>query len=191
VLFLLGFPHARPQGFLDVQDADYSSESIAANDVSVTTAREYEPVWVKERPLSPATESLTIFGGEGRVLTTSAGPTYYEFQAQIHQQARLRINVFYFPGWVLYVDGVESSIDFSNPQGAIEFSLEPGEHVVQLYWTHTPVRLWSTRVSLLALVLLLLTPWMTRRGSAFAKAFVSRRAKRLSADADTPGDDRE
>jgi hypothetical protein len=53
------------------------------------------------------------------------------------------------------IDGVERPIDYSNPQGVMEFSLERGEHLVQLLFADTPVRLWSARLSLLTLFLLL------------------------------------
>ena len=53
-LFLLGFPLAKPETFLKVSDADYRPQIIAERDISVTTSREYEPMWVRERPESPA-----------------------------------------------------------------------------------------------------------------------------------------
>jgi hypothetical protein len=156
-LFLLGFPHAKPENFLKVRDEDYTPQAIVTGDIAVTTAREYEPIWVQERPQAPATEPVTLLEGEGRVLSVRLSPTYYEFHAGIAEKARLRVNTFYFPGWTLYVNGVERPIDYNNPQGVMEFSLERGEHFADI-----PVRLWSTRISLLALFLLLFAPWLER-----------------------------
>jgi hypothetical protein len=164
-LFLLGFPYARPETFLEVRDADYSPWTIAARDIAVTTAREYEPIWVRERPQAPAAERLTFLEGEGRLSDAWLSPAYYEFRVEITEEARLRVNTFYFPGWTLYVDGVERAIHYNNPRGVMEFPLEPGEHLVQVLFADTPVRLWGTRLSLLALFLLLLTPMSQRRGS--------------------------
>jgi len=165
-LFLFGFPHARPETFHEVRDVDYSPQAIATRDIAVTTAREYEPIWVRERPQAPAAEPVTLLEGEGRVLSVRLSPTYHEFHAEIREEARLRVNIFYFPGWTLYVDGAERPVDYSNPQGLMEFSLERGEHLVQVLFADTPVRLWSTRISLLALFLLLLTPWLERKRRA-------------------------
>jgi hypothetical protein len=162
VLFLLGFPHARPERFFEVRNADYSPRTIAARDIAVTTAREYEPIWVQERPQTPAEERLTLVEGQGRVSVVRLSPAYYEFHVGVTEAARLRVNTFYFPGWTLSVDGAERPVDYSNSQGLIEFSLERGEHLVQLRFADTPVRRWSTRLSLLALFLLLLTPWLER-----------------------------
>ncbi|HSR29389.1 MAG TPA: YfhO family protein [Anaerolineae bacterium] len=159
-LFLFGFPQARPEAFLDVQDADYSPQAIARQGLAVTTANEYEPVWVQERPPAPATAPVTLVNGQARLLSTRPSPIHFEIQADVTEQARLQVSTFYFPGWTLYVDGVEMPVEPDNPQGLIEFSLEPGEHQVQVLFRDTPVRLWSTRLSFLALILLVFTPWL-------------------------------
>ena len=158
-LFLFGFPHARPEGFLDVQDADYSPQAIRERGLAVTTAREYEPVWVQQPP-QPATAPVTLVEGQARLLSARPLPTHFEIQADVTEEARLRVNTFYFPGWTLYVDGSEREIAYHNPQGAIEFSLEPGEHQVQVIFRDTPVRLWGSRLSFLDLLLLVLAPWL-------------------------------
>jgi hypothetical protein len=159
-LFLLGFPKARPETFLAVTDADYSPGMIALRRISVTTAEEYEPVWVQERPQTPAPERLSLLSGAGNISAISLSPTQYLFQAAIMAAARLRVNTFYFPGWTLYVDGLERPVEYNNPQGVMEFSLEPGEHLIRVVFADTPVRQASARLSLLALGLLILTPWL-------------------------------
>jgi hypothetical protein len=161
-LFLFGFPHARPETFHEVQEADYGPQAIATRGIAVTTAREYEPIWVRERPQTPAAEPVTLLAGEGRVLSVRLSPIYHEFYVEIREEARLRVNTFYFPGWTLYVDGAERPVDHSNSLGVMEFSLEQGEHLVQVLFADTPVRRWATRLSILALFLLLLTPWWAK-----------------------------
>ena len=74
----------------------------------------------------------------------------------------MRVNTFYFPGWKVFVDEVERPVDIENLTGVMAFSLEPGRHRVQVEFANTPIRKWSERLSLLALVLLFTTPWMIR-----------------------------
>jgi hypothetical protein len=166
-LCLFGLSQAKPEAFLDVQEADYSPQAIAERGLAVTTAREYEPVWVQEWPTSPAAAPVTLVAGDARVLSAKPSPTHVEIQADVVEEARLRVNFFYFPGWTLFVDGAERNLEVSSPQGLIEFPLEPGSHQVQVLFRDTPVRQWGTRLSLLAMVLLIL--WLTeahrRRGS--------------------------
>lgn len=168
-LVLFGLPRARPETFLEIADGDYSPRVIAAENIAVTTAGEYAPIWVQERPRTPAAAALTILSGRGRVQVIGRSPARAEFRATVMEAAWLRVNTFYFPGWTLYVDGARRAIDFRNPQGVMEFALKPGEHLVQVVFADTPIRLWSARLSLLALALLCLTPlaakWYTTRGN--------------------------
>ena len=64
------------------------------------------------------------------------------------------------------MDGAERAFDYDNPQGLMEFSLEPGRHAVQVDLEDTPVRFWATWVSLLALVLLVASPWLMSRSAS-------------------------
>jgi len=159
-LFLFQFPYAKPEKFYATKDSDYSPEIIAAKGLAVNTVQEYEPIWVQERPQMPAKEPLTFLQGQGRVLAARLTPAAREFVVEVAQAARLRLNTFYFPGWTLYVDGIEQPLSYSNPQGVIEFSLEPGQQGVKFVFADTPVRLWSSRLSWLALFLLVFSPWI-------------------------------
>jgi hypothetical protein len=162
-LFLLNFSHAQPEKFYDIVDNDYSPQTIAARWISFTTAEEYEPIWVQQRPQAPAAEPLTFMAGTGRLSVISLSPTYREFQIEVAQPARLRLNTFYFPGWSLTVDGGDRTIDYNNPQGVIEFLLEPGQHVVRFRFGDTPIRWWSTIISVLTLLVSLSALWMARK----------------------------
>jgi hypothetical protein len=161
-VFLLGFPKARPEGFHNVTDADFSPQAIARSYLSVTTAEEYEPIWVQQRPQTPATEPVTLLSGKGEIATLHLSPTRREFTATIAETARLRLNTFYFPGWTLTVNGQARPLEYDNPQGIMEFSLEPGQYEVRLEFLDTPVRRAGTWLSLLALAVLVLTPLLTR-----------------------------
>lgn len=163
ILFIFGFSNAHPETFLEARDVDYSGESIAARDIAVTTTREYEPVWVSERPQTPVEERVTLIKGQARVDDASISPAYYELHVTVMESTRLRVNTFYFPGWVLYVDGIERPIEINDPQGLMEFSLEPGNHLVQLQFTDTPVRLLGIGLSIVALCFLFLSPNLMSR----------------------------
>jgi 6-pyruvoyl-tetrahydropterin synthase related domain len=154
-LLLWGLPRAQPQQFLAFNEAGYSPRAIAAQGIGVSTAGEYTPVWVQQRPQAPATEPLTAVIGQGRVLTSKLAGTVQEYVVESPGASWLRLNTFYFPGWTLYVDGVERPVDHDNPEGVMEFSLPAGQHDIKLVFRDMPVRTWATRLSLLSLAVLL------------------------------------
>jgi hypothetical protein len=52
----------------------------------------------------------------------------------------------------------------------MEFPLVPGGHVVELRWGSTVARTWGGWLSALALLLLVLTPWLRPRGLALLRS---------------------
>jgi hypothetical protein len=163
-LLLDGLPTARPKGFRDVTDADFVPESIAREGISAHGAL---PVWVQRRPRTPVSERLVfLVRDKGQVVESRLKPERQEFVVQVRDDAQVRLNTLYFPGWTVLVDGVETSIDYDNPLGVMEFSLEEGEHTVTLALGDTPARAWSKRMSLAALVVLLGLPFLRRFWSA-------------------------
>ena len=155
MLWLHGSALAQNAGFYEVTNAFYTPESIAAQNMSVTWQREYEPVWVTQAPQAPAAEPLTVIAGQGRLLQASVTPAAREFVVEAGQDARFRANTFYYPGWTLTVDGEPHPITLDGPEGVMAFDLAPGRHTVRLVFGDTPLRRGAAWLSWLAALLLL------------------------------------
>ncbi len=83
----------------------------------------------------------------GSVSALSAGPEAFDYRASLTEESVVTVNVLYFPGWKVYADGRE--MDFKlTPKGLMEFSLPPGEHLVQATFEDTAVRRVSEWASL-------------------------------------------
>lgn len=157
-LVLFGLPHARPQGYVELTDADFAPEKIASRGIAAS-AREFEPIWVDEFPATPAVEpTLTFVGGSGTVTGSDHTATSQLFVVDVSQDSLVRSSTFYFPGWTLFVDDSQRAVAPGSPHGLIEFYLEPGRHAVLLRFQDTPVRSTSALISLIGLGLLVVTP---------------------------------
>ncbi len=64
-----------------------------------------------------------------------------------------QVNIAYFPGWEVFIDGERTLIDYQN--GLINFQLPEGEHEVEVKFDDTPVRKLASAVSFLCLFFLL------------------------------------
>ena len=160
-LVVVGFPHAKPRGFV-VIDGSVTPSSIAASGRQ-DPLRQLEPIWVSQTPTAPAAERLTFIEGEGLLLTSKVTPTYYDFVTESTESTRVRVNTFYFPGWEVSVGGMERPIDIEKLSGVMEFWLEPGTHRIQVQFTDTPVRNVGEWLSLFSLASILATPWLINR----------------------------
>ncbi len=169
-LLLTGMGHAKPEGYYDTTDAEYSPATIAATGIEVTTAREYEPIWAGTRPEAAApADRLLLIGGQVRVLKSRVTGHRTEWLIEADGPAQLRAATYYYPGWRLTVDGEQRPVTIQNPYGLMDFTLESGVHEVVLAFGSTPLRGWAGAISAAAMALLVGTAvygwWRRRRRS--------------------------
>ncbi len=171
----LGLGHAKPSTFRNVTDAQYSPTVIAQQNLAVTTAQEYQPVWVQELLKSTATVPVVFKMGSGSVTTVPDSTSAFQrYVLNVRAPSLIQFNTDYFPGWTLKVNGVLTKIDASDPTGAITLNLKPGQYLIQLAFGNTPVRTVSIGLSWLTLILLLLTALAYEIGREFGKPPMSR-----------------
>ncbi|MGA7670726.1 MAG: YfhO family protein [Nitrolancea sp.] len=153
-----GISHAHPPKYQSVTDADYSPNVIAQRNLAVTTAQEYQPIWVQQQLTQPVSEPVSFAQGNGAsVAIPGSTATDQRYLVNVTEPSSLRLNTDYFPGWRLKVNGAVTPINTSDPTGVISLVLQPGQYVVELAFHNTPVRTWSAILSWLTLLILILS----------------------------------
>ena len=94
-ILLVGLPYAQPMGFYDLKEADFGPTTIAQRGIAVTTANEYEPIWVRDRPAAPAPERASLVEGNGQVSAWERSPTDIKLRVTATEASRLSLNTFY------------------------------------------------------------------------------------------------
>lgn len=121
------------------------------------------PDYVEHHGDAPAQGRLEITAGMGSVVESYVGGSSAGGVVNMQTPGTVRINVYYFPGWMVSVDGqpVEPGIDPTF--AALSIDLPAGEHRIDARFGETPVRSGAIVVSALTLALCLgLVVW---RGS--------------------------
>ncbi len=90
---------------------------------------------------------LTITQGTGKVLRHDSAGASAGGVVQMETNGTTRINVYYFPGWQVRVNGERVDYRISQPLGLLEVDVPPGEHVIEARMGSTPVRTAGTLVS--------------------------------------------
>ena len=90
---------------------------------------------------------LTITQGTGQVLRHDSAGASAGGIVQMETAGTVQINVYYFPGWRVRVDGERVEQRISQPLGLIEIDVPPGEHLIEARMESTPVRTAGTIVS--------------------------------------------
>lgn len=77
------------------------------------------------------------------------------FQVFSQEDHKIRLRTFYFPGWIIYIDGKTISFGMDPKAGTIIFDVPAGQHEVKVAFEVTPLRKAAVYVSFFALLLYL------------------------------------
>jgi len=109
---------------------------------STTDTGESSPIWsvrfMEHRP----TALLEIAEGAVIIRDSSRTTTTRTYTIEARESARLVENTLYFPGWKVYVDGVQAGVQYQDPtyRGLITFRVTEGTHEVNIVFEDTKLR---------------------------------------------------
>lgn len=138
----------QPKGFSDRPDSYYSGIYDSTTDTG-----ESSPIWsirfMEHRPAGP----MDIAEGQIHISPVSRTTTTRRYEIEAAGPGRLVENTLYFPGWNVFVDGVETEIQFQDPlyRGLITFRVTEGKHDVSIKFADTKVRTLSNFISVMSL----------------------------------------
>ncbi len=125
----------------------------------------YFPVWVEDHPSDTELAAAFAAGHLPERLDADALPDGTEVMSADYRilGASIRLNSpeafrarwkgLYFPGWSLRIDGQPAPIAPENDTGLITFEVPAGEHILDLRFGSTPLRIWGIGLLCAGLVL--------------------------------------
>lgn len=92
-------------------------------------------------------EKAEIIQGKGKIVSRVLKNASRSYEIQADEEALVSDNTFYFPGWKVYIDNVETLIEFQDPaqRGVITFKVPPGRHSVRVIYEDTKIR-WAGKI---------------------------------------------
>jgi hypothetical protein len=130
---------------------------------------DYLPIYAPLPPAHQATTDLTILQGIGSFERQSKKSNYQRYSLVISEPAIVQLETLYFPGWKLFLDGIEQQVDPSlDPLlGRPQLLVPPGPHILEYKLFNTPIRSISNFVSFVSWLILIW--WLVFRQSPLAK----------------------
>lgn len=141
--FFVFLPYARPEYYFDKADSYYLT-----NDATTTSSDELMPLWVKVKPNKQPKEKVEMVSGQAKIEIVKNNSRQIIFKTSSTIPCVIWINVIYYPGWQVLIDGILAKFSYQNEKGVIEFPLKEGEHQVLVEFRETPFRLLSDIISL-------------------------------------------
>ena len=155
LLFNLSF--FRPERILDINDSEKLFSVKGWNRLQTDAIFDYLPISAPQPPAGPAPESPFAVEGQVKINNLQKGTDWLNFQLQVESPtAVLRLPLYNFPNWRVWVDDKQVIINDQNDLGLLTFDVEEGDHQVKAALFNTPIRTFANFFSLFSWLILLL-----------------------------------
>lgn len=146
--------------------ADQQKFSGAAWDLQQTAGiYDYLPNAATTAPKAPKKQLGEIIEGKAYIRDSYQGTDWGGFTLNVESDtANIRVNIFKFPNWKVFVDGKEvvTFIDNNEQWGRMYISVPKGEHSVRAKLYNTPIRTIGNTVSAISWLGILTVPFFKR-----------------------------
>lgn len=114
-------------------------------------------IWTGEDPFKISKNKISIISGNGEISNLEVKSNMHSFTINTKTGVSVLDNTFYFPGWIIEVNGKVTPIEFQdmNHRGLIAFAIPKGNHSVVVRFTETKIRFFADLISLFSIPLLI------------------------------------
>src|SRR3989338_676782 len=146
----LSFNYWKVKGYLYRDDS-----SLRGIYKSTTDTGESAPIWSVRFMEKESKDTIEIIEGEAVIkkLARNSAKHSYEIDV-ITDNARIKENTLYFPGWKIFADGTSLNLQFQDPnhRGLMTFNLSKGHHKVYAVFEETKLRLFADYVTIVSII---------------------------------------
>jgi len=127
-----------------------SQADIVSSNQTTTSWDEHLPTWAVATDVEAPPDKISLIFGRGEVTDIVADSTHLSAQLLLYDHSQLRLNQFYFPTWVISINGKAIGYQINDPSnpGFPVFSLPPGNYHLSASLTDTPTRKISNYLSI-------------------------------------------
>ncbi len=136
-----------------VKEYMYKPESFFTSVYYGTTdTGESAPIWSVRFMEKESSTHLEAVEGSAKITEIKRSSIFHSYLVDVDERVRMRENTLYFPGWKVYVDKREVSVQFQDPRhrGLMTFFVEKGKHPVVIEFQDTKVRRFANMISLVS-----------------------------------------
>ena len=138
----------KPKGYTFEHESFYTGIYKGTTDTG-----ESSPIWSVRFMEYVPSKRIDVIGGIATVVEKSRTTTEHVYTIIASTPSQLLENTVYFPGWTVYVDGVQTEIEFQDPnhRGVITFRTDEGVHEVRVVFQNTKIRTYAEYITLISI----------------------------------------
>ncbi len=146
--------------------SDEEKFSAAAWELQQTAGiYDYLPKTARIAPQGPRLTPVDVVEGEVAIDEAKEGTNWIRFKVRVDRgEGKVRINIFQFPNWRVFIDGEETEITGDNDElGRMHITIPEGEHEIYAKLYNTFPRTAGNLISLVSWGILIALPWWRKR----------------------------
>jgi hypothetical protein len=150
LVILLNFGYFRPNKFIQTNDKELLTGANWDKQIK-RSIFDYLPIYAKEPPAELATQRYKIITGDSDINNFKEGTNWIKFETVTRSHTILRLSQYYFPNWIINVDGKPINVEYRNNNlGLMTIILGEGRHTVEARLHDTLVRSISNIMTVLS-----------------------------------------
>lgn len=154
IAVILCFPYYyQTNGYISRPDSFYRAVYSGTTDTG-----ESSPIWSVRFMEHAAPHDAEVIDKKAVIKKLSRTSTKRTYNILVQNEtARVRDNTLYFPGWHVFINGIETPIEFQDKsnRGLITYYVPKGNNSVTVEFTDTKLRMISNYLSILSLIIFL------------------------------------
>jgi hypothetical protein len=148
ILLIFNAAYFQPRTWFNITDKDKFSGELWEKQLTVSIF-DYLPIYAEHPPAQKAPDKPVVVDGEAKVISGEKGTDWQKWNISVSSsEALLRLSLYDFPGWKVWIDEGETPINHENELGLITVLIPKGKHQVLARLTETPVRKLGNLMSL-------------------------------------------
>ena len=155
-ILLLGLAVYTNSNYLRVNEYfDYPDTRLETYSGTSNSDNEYRPKWDDGGIVNSILPEASISKGNGELKVVNSKSNLLELAVEAKEEIRLDVNILYFPGWKIFVDGKENKFKYTGEKGIIRVDLGKGYHMVEARFSEPGIAVIGDLVSIGSLLVLI------------------------------------
>ncbi len=125
---------------------------------------EVNTIWMAEEPTDHPAKYIEVIDGKALILSSERKSTNHKYKIKADTPATILDRTYFFPGWKVFVDGQDATIQFQDPAyaGMITFPILQGTHDVEVVYKQSKIQQMGNIITLLAIGFLIIIGFFSK-----------------------------
>lgn len=134
---------------------DYPDDRLKTYTGTSNSDNEYRPKWDDGGIVNNILPEASISQGKGELKIIKSKSNLLELAVRADEDIRLDVNILYFPGWKIFVDGTENRFKYAGEKGIMRVDLEKGYHMVEAKFSEPQAAVVGDFITIISFIILI------------------------------------